>query len=534
MDKIYLEEEFDKFFNKIKDGENFAFMRNADGERAIMMGKSVAAQEGNWVLPNYVSKLGQDILKSLDITDPRAYYAISCPCCDREAYYWYSSRIKTKNTTFANMWINKNFRRFKDTFETISRDAVLIANFRAEGKPIGNLNILKHYQINDDCISFWKNEAPKMIANIKKDFGDRENLLFVVSAGPMSGPIIAELFKNNPNNCYVDFGSSIDIYYRGKITRPYMKKGHKYAERNCWMHKPEDICLDVSVVLSTYKRIENLESQLEAIQNQSLKPKEILLFQDGIGGDEKIEIPQSLLEKFDKVKISEINVGCWGRFDFAQNAESKYVCLFDDDTIPGQRWLENCYANMSEKEGLYGTIGIVMKAPQNYPFKDYARIGWSNPSKKRKEVDFVGHSWFFKKEWLEYLFMETEELQQLKTAGEDIAFSTQIQKHLGLKTFVPPHPMNHKSLWGSSNELSRKLGNTGEAISLNKNNLDKMNYAINKLLTNGFETLSKRDEFYVQYVNTCMKLAKILTSLIPAKSIRHELRMRIIEIMLLL
>lgn len=532
MNKVYLEKEFDKFFKKINDGENFAFMRNADGERAIMMGKSVAAQEGNWVSPDYVSKLGQDILKSLDITDSRAYYAISCPCCDREAYYWYSSRIKTKNTTFANMWININFRRFKQTFETISRDAVLIANFRADGKPIGNLNILKHYHIDDDCISFWENQAPQMIENIKKDFGDRENLLFVVSAGPMSGPIIAELFKNNPNNCYVDFGSSIDIYYRGKVTRPYMKKGHKYAERNCWMYESADFDIDVSVVLSAYKRIENLELQLQAIQNQSLKPKEILIFQDGIEGSEKIQIPDSILEKFDKIKISETNVGCWGRFEFAQNSESKYVCLFDDDTIPAQRWLENCHANMIEQEGIYGTIGIVMKDPEKYPFKDYARIGWSSSNKKRKEVDFIGHSWFFKKEWLKYLFLETEELQQLKTAGEDMAFSAQVQKYEGIKTFVPPHPINHKSLWGCSNELSRKLGNTGEAISLSKNNLEKMNYAINKLLDTGFETLHKRDKFYVQYVNTCIKISKILTALIPISSIRHDLRMRIIEILI--
>jgi len=285
---IKLNEEFDKFWNKIVNGENFAFMRNADGELAIIRGESVAAQEGNWKSPDFVTKLGEAIYESLNITENNAYYAISCPCCDSEAYYWYSSRIKNKNITFANLWINSNYTSFKEFFPKLTRDAVLIANYRAKGKKIGNLNILQHYMISDDCISFWEQESSQMLDQIKKEFGNRENLLFVVSAGPMSGPIIAELYRNNPNNCYVDFGSSIDEYYREAISRPYMNKGNIYAERVCWMYDPQTADFEVSVVLTLFKRPENLLKQLKALNNQSLKPVEILLFQDDIPENYKI------------------------------------------------------------------------------------------------------------------------------------------------------------------------------------------------------------------------------------------------------
>ena len=35
------------------------------------------------------------------------------------------------------------------------------------------------------------------------------------------------------------------------------------------------------------------------------------------------------------------------------------------------------------------------------------------------------------------------------TCGEDMHFSYMLQKYAGIKTFVPPHPISDKELWGS-------------------------------------------------------------------------------------
>ena len=112
------------------------------------------------------------------------------------------------------MWVNINYNRFAEDFRQLKRDAVVIANFRAENKPIGNLNILKYYTVSDDCVTFWDEESDALIKQIINDFGNMDNLLYVVSAGPMSNHIIAALFRNNPDNCYIDFGSSIAPYYQ--------------------------------------------------------------------------------------------------------------------------------------------------------------------------------------------------------------------------------------------------------------------------------------------------------------------------------
>ncbi len=60
----------------------------------------------------------------------------------------------------------------------------------------------------------------------------------------------------------------------------------------------------------------------------------------------------------------------------------------------------------------------------------------------------VGHSWFFKKEWLSHMWREQPD-PKYNTCGEDMHFSYMLQKYAGIKTFVPPHPKNDKEMWGS-------------------------------------------------------------------------------------
>ena len=507
-EKIMLDKEFDKFWAKIENNENFAFIRNGDGERIIMMGMPVVAQEG-WQSPNYITKLGKDLFQSLMIQDKNVYVGISCPCCDSAAYYWYSSRIPSKNLTFANLWVNINYPKFKEKFPTLKRDAILIANYRAKGHKIGNLNIIQHYEIDDDCISFWENQAPVMLDRIKKEYGDKNGLLYVVSAGPMSGPIIAELYKNNPNNCYVDFGSAIDIYYREKVSRPYMIKGNVYAERNCWMYNPQTTNFDVSVVLNVYKKpVECLKKQLAAIENQTLKPREILLYQDGTA-DSNV-IPDELKSRCDIVELSNTNKGVWARFDFAKRkAQSEYVCIFDDDTIPGSRWLENCHYEMMKQEGIYGTIGIVAKNMKNYPWRDFYRVGWDGNLNNTVEVDFVGHSWFLKKDWLRDMFTAPKAVQDLKYVGEDMSLSYTLYKNRKIKTFVPPHPKNDKALWGADPDDACKYGENRSALSMNSANLKLMQEAANILLEEGWQALEQRNPLYAKkFIKLYLKKGK--------------------------
>ena len=76
MSNIYLDDEFFRVWEKIENNENFALLRYGDGERAVMTGRSVKAQEG-WVSPDFVSELGSALLNTLNVEDENFIYHIN-------------------------------------------------------------------------------------------------------------------------------------------------------------------------------------------------------------------------------------------------------------------------------------------------------------------------------------------------------------------------------------------------------------------------------------------------------------------------
>lgn len=244
---------------------------------------------------------------------------------------------------------------------------------------------------------------------------------------------------------------------------------------------------EITVILSAYKRIDNLSKQINAINYQTIKPKKILIWQNEGGG----QIPKELFSKA-YISVNNFNYGVWARFAFALNATTEYICIFDDDTIPGKKWLENCIKTMSINEGLLGTRGVKFKSKNR--ISPYSEYGWANPNISTKKVDIVGHSWFFKREWLSTFWRELPPLSSSHIAGEDMHFSYTLQKYLNLNTFVPPHPPKDLELWGSQPQLALKLGNDNKGISTMDDSVLRFNKAIKYYTQNGFQLCEFKDK----------------------------------------
>ena len=213
---------------------------------------------------------------------------------------------------------------------------------------------------------------------------------------------------------------------------------------------------DITVILNCYRRPYNLKMQVDAIRSQTVRPVQIWLWIN-YHEDNKDFDPKTL--GVDRIFHNDYNWKFYGRFAAALLADTEYIALYDDDTIPGTRWHENCLNTMTTHEGILGSAGIILKGNR---YVQHDRCGWPTQNQEITEVDLVGHSWFFKREWLRYLWQEKPVTWN---NGEDIQFGFMAKIHGGISTYCPPHPPDDKSLHGSV--LGNELGIDDKATSTN-------------------------------------------------------------------
>jgi len=240
----------------------------------------------------------------------------------------------------------------------------------------------------------------------------------------------------------------------------------------------------ITVILNAFKRQQFLEQQIECVLNQTVSPEKILIWNNG----ENLDI----VKHSNKIMISNHshNTGVWSRFAYALNAETEYICVLDDDTFPGKKFFESCLKQMQIEPALLGTRGLRFLSPNKYV--PNIQIGWNEPNEKTEVVDIVGHAWFFKREWLSAYWRELPPIGSSRLVGEDMHFSFMLQKYLGVRTMVPPHPINEPEIWGSDPEIGMKLGASKEAISLADDSLLKFDIAFRNYTSKGFKL--RKDE----------------------------------------
>jgi len=217
---------------------------------------------------------------------------------------------------------------------------------------------------------------------------------------------------------------------------------------------------DITVILNGYRRPYNLKMQVDALRSQTNPPKQIWLWindhEDNHGFDfESLGV--------DRIFHNDYNWKFYGRFAAALLADTEYIAIYDDDTVPGKRWHENCLKTMKTHEGILGSAGIILNGSR---YVQHDRCGWPTQNSTTTEVDLVGHAWFFKRQWLRYLWQEKPVTWD---NGEDIQFAFMAKIHGGVPTYCPPHPPEdidlHGSILGNELGIDNKATSTNSAVS---------------------------------------------------------------------
>jgi hypothetical protein len=242
----------------------------------------------------------------------------------------------------------------------------------------------------------------------------------------------------------------------------------------------------ITAIVNIYKRPHILDEQIAAIKCQTIPPQQIFIWNNG---NKEVDLSKYVNDPLFCVFNNNFNSGVWTRFLIALLAKTEFVCIFDDDTIPGHRWFENCVNSMKEREALYGTIGVLFRDTNKY--LHLKRYGWDGPSETSKYVDIVGHSWFFKQVWIrEYFLKEEPQIYTKISNGEDMHFSFMLQKYANISTIVPPHPRHDMSLWGSTPKTAWGYGCDGRSETISHYPIDSM---FKENIDRGFRIMIQRN-----------------------------------------
>lgn len=202
---------------RLKERRHFSFSKYADGEYKVLRNEPITNCD-NWMFnPNTHQTEYQYLLSSYQYNHPDYFVGISCPCCQPHSHIqWMRENVRTKNVTWANLFVNSNYEFFKNEFfnefNRWNGDVILVANKNGMGNVLP-FKVGTYYPIE---IGSWLNPHMQIILDVMLDKAKQtNNQLFLFSAGPLGNILAHRLHMINPNNTYLDIGSTINPWVIG-------------------------------------------------------------------------------------------------------------------------------------------------------------------------------------------------------------------------------------------------------------------------------------------------------------------------------
>lgn len=214
--------EFNKFLNKVREGTNFALVRFGDGEMRAMNGEYFVSGNGEWQTEFLKTNTVVNLLRqSFTYKDDEYYVGIVCPCCQgRENFVKMAdaSEQEEDNLTFANVFVNSNWKHFRDHFlPSLKERKVFLVTHKNSVSNLTNLPFDGIYIQTED--NAWVEDFPNLLNELLYH-AQNDNNIFLISAGPYANILVNQLWQFNKNNTYIDVGSALSYWLKSDFHNP--------------------------------------------------------------------------------------------------------------------------------------------------------------------------------------------------------------------------------------------------------------------------------------------------------------------------
>jgi hypothetical protein len=242
-------EEFDKFYTKIKEHSPFAFSRWADGELWILENKSYSLSPSSYGYLYPEDQKEFDAVKHQfhreKLWDAFRYnadnYYIGITTNSDVGILGYSPRdwmiensgSDIEHITFANLFINSNYNRFRDQVLPLFSEykTVVMCNQRSNFKKCP-FPVYKDFRIGSNCIINDDDKVEKMVEWAKEE--KPNGYLFLFAASSLGNLCIHRLHEVAPNNTYIDVGSALNPDFGLGLDRGYLSAWAGMKQRGVW------------------------------------------------------------------------------------------------------------------------------------------------------------------------------------------------------------------------------------------------------------------------------------------------------------
>jgi hypothetical protein len=226
--------EIHRFLELLQSNKHFALARFGDGEMIALRKETIASGYGEWMTngPEPQYEIARSLLsKSFTYRDPNYYVEIVCPCCQGQANFQNMKDVSgqpEENLTFANIFVNSNYKFFVDNFipEFKKKDIVVIANSKSQVDnlpfPCTFIGVGYNAWVTDLAVIDY-------IKNMQST-----NKIFLFACGPLGKILTQSLWEDNQNNTYLDIGSTLHPWLGSDINiRGYYQAGSFHSNLVC-------------------------------------------------------------------------------------------------------------------------------------------------------------------------------------------------------------------------------------------------------------------------------------------------------------